>query len=91
MYLLSGLFGAILGAAIARNRRVKALDMAQYAAGYGLLFALFGLIITIIFDLTVILRVVSALFRNAQKNRHSSFIARIHQFSRCGANRHGDL
>ena len=34
MYLLSGLFGAILGAAIARKRRGKGLDMAQYAAGY---------------------------------------------------------
>ena len=36
MYLLSGLFGAILGAAIARKRRGKGLDMAQYAAGYGM-------------------------------------------------------
>ena len=54
MYLLSGLFGAILGAAIARRRRGKGLDMAQYAAGYGILFALMGLIITIIIDRTVI-------------------------------------
>ena len=54
MYLLSGLFGAILGVAIARKRRGKGLDMAQYAAGYGILFALIGLIITIIIDRTVI-------------------------------------
>ena len=54
MYLLSGLFGAILGAAIARKRRGKGLDMAQYAAGYGILFALIGLILTIIVDRTVI-------------------------------------
>ena len=54
MYLLSGLFGAILGAAIARKRRGKGLDMAQYAACYGILFALIGLILTIIVDRTVI-------------------------------------
>ena len=54
IYLLSGLFGAILGAAIARKRRGKGLDMAQYAAGYGILFALIGLILTIIVDRTVI-------------------------------------
>ena len=54
MYLLSGLLGAILGAAIARKRRGKGLDIVQYAAGYGILFALIGLILTIIADRTVI-------------------------------------
>ena len=54
MYLLSGLFGAMLGESIARKRRGKGLDMAQDAAGDGILLALIGLIITIIIDRTVI-------------------------------------
>jgi cytochrome c biogenesis protein CcdA len=35
--------GAILGAITARRRKGVVLDMAQYAAGYGIAFALLGL------------------------------------------------
>ncbi len=39
--------GAILGALTARRRGGKAADMAQYAAAYGIAFALLGLFLTI--------------------------------------------
>ncbi|SPF80321.1 apolipoprotein acyltransferase [Pseudoprimorskyibacter insulae] len=41
------LLGVTVGALTAKRRKGKPLDMAQYAAGYGILFALMGLIITI--------------------------------------------
>ena len=40
--------GAILGAVTARNREGSGLDMAQYAAGYGIAFGLVGLFLTLI-------------------------------------------
>lgn len=40
--------GAILGAITARNREGTGLDMAQYAAGYGIAFGLLGLFLTLI-------------------------------------------
>lgn len=40
--------GAVLGALTARKRNGNAADMAQYAAGYGIAFALAGLIISLI-------------------------------------------
>lgn len=51
MIVLTGLaLGAILGANIARKRGGKALDMLQYAAGFGIAFALLGMFITIILE-----------------------------------------
>ncbi len=40
--------GAILGGLSARKRNGNAADMAQYAAGYGIAFALVGLILSLI-------------------------------------------
>ena len=48
--LLSALAGAVLGGTTARRHRGNAADMAQYAAGYGILFALIGLIATIVLE-----------------------------------------
>lgn len=40
--------GVILGVAAARKRNGNRADMAQYAAGYGIAFALLGLILSLI-------------------------------------------
>ena len=40
-------FGALLGAGIARRRGGVGLDQAQYAAGYGIAFGILGLFVTI--------------------------------------------
>ncbi|WP_171234453.1 MULTISPECIES: hypothetical protein [unclassified Ruegeria] len=42
------ILGAILGALTAKKRNGNGADMAQYAAGYGIAFALLGLIISLI-------------------------------------------
>ena len=42
------LCGAIVGAITAKNREGTGLDIAQYAAGYGIAFGLLGLFLTII-------------------------------------------
>lgn len=39
--------GALWGAFLARRRKGRALDMAQYAAGFGILFALIGLVLAV--------------------------------------------
>lgn len=50
MYLILGIAGALIGARIAKKRNGTRFDMAQYAAGYGILFALIGLVLTVILD-----------------------------------------
>jgi len=48
MIVLAGmLFGGIYGAMLARRREGSKLDMAQYAAGFGIAFGLLGLFLTI--------------------------------------------
>lgn len=48
MFVFGGmLIGAIWGGMTARRRGGKPLDMAQYAAGYGILFALLGMVLTV--------------------------------------------
>ncbi len=42
------ILGAILGALTARKRNGSGADMAQYAAGYGIAFALAGLVISLV-------------------------------------------
>ncbi|NVO55548.1 hypothetical protein HW561_07085 [Rhodobacteraceae bacterium B1Z28] len=42
------MLGAILGVLTARKRNGSGADMAQYAAGYGIAFALVGLVISLI-------------------------------------------
>ena len=41
--LIAGLIGAIIGALTARRRKGTAADIAQYAAGYGIAFAVAGI------------------------------------------------
>lgn len=49
MIVIAGLvLGAAIGARVALKRGGRKLDALQYGAGYGILFALFGLVITII-------------------------------------------
>ena len=47
------LIGAFTGGYTARKRGGNALDMAQYAAGYGLAFLIVGLIATLLIDRTL--------------------------------------
>jgi len=56
MYLFScGIIGAFFGMRTAKKRNGGAADIAQYGATYGILFALIGLILTIIAARTGIL------------------------------------
>jgi hypothetical protein len=49
--IIGGLIlGVIIGAATALRRGGRKLDALQYAAGYGILFCLIGLFVTIILD-----------------------------------------
>ncbi len=51
MIVLAGLvLGAALGANIARKRGGNGLDVAQYAAGFAIAFALLGLFLTIFIE-----------------------------------------
>ena len=51
MIIAAGLFsGAFVGAFTAKRRGGKGLDMAQYAAGFGIAFMLVGLFLTIILE-----------------------------------------
>ena len=54
MYLLLGILGVVLGARTAKKRNGTRADIAQYAAVYGIFFALIGLIFTIILDRSVV-------------------------------------
>lgn len=54
MYLIIGLIGALIGAFRAKKLNGSKADMLQYAAGFGILFAVLGLVATIILDRTVI-------------------------------------
>lgn len=51
MVVIAGLvFGALWGALLAKKRGGKGLDIAQYAAGYGIAFALVGMFLTIFLE-----------------------------------------
>lgn len=43
-------FGALFGWMRARNRKGNRLDMVQYAAIFGILFAIIGLFVTLILE-----------------------------------------
>ncbi len=47
------LIGVGLGIRTARKRNGNRLDMAQYAAGYGIAFTLLGILVTIIIERTI--------------------------------------
>ncbi|MGJ8545298.1 MAG: apolipoprotein acyltransferase [Sulfitobacter sp.] len=42
--------GAVIGAMTARKRKGNRKDMAQYAAGYGMAFAIVGMILTVVIE-----------------------------------------
>jgi hypothetical protein len=42
------IIGAVLGALTARKRNGSGADIAQYAAGYGIAFALAGLVLSLV-------------------------------------------
>ncbi|MGY9049969.1 hypothetical protein P775_18985 [Puniceibacterium antarcticum] len=48
--IAAALLGALTGGFKARNRKGNAADIAQYAAGFGIFFALIGLIVTVALD-----------------------------------------
>ncbi|MEL7125197.1 MAG: apolipoprotein acyltransferase [Pseudomonadota bacterium] len=50
IYIPAALIGGVIGGFTAKRRGGKGLDIAQYAAAYGIAFALLGLIVTIILD-----------------------------------------
>ena len=50
IYSLLGILGAIVGGLTARKRQGNRKDIAQYAAGYGIAFALLGLVLTVMID-----------------------------------------
>ena len=50
MYLLLGLIGATIGGMTAKRRKGRAADIVQYAAVYGILFTIVGLLLTIILE-----------------------------------------
>lgn len=51
MVVIAGLvFGGLWGALLAKKRGGKGLDIAQYAAGYGIAFALVGMFLTIFLE-----------------------------------------
>ena len=45
--IITGLIGALIGGFIARRRKGRALDIAQYAGAYFLAFAIVGLLINV--------------------------------------------
>ncbi|MEM9425497.1 MAG: apolipoprotein acyltransferase [Pseudomonadota bacterium] len=48
--LASGLFGVFQGYRTAKKRNGNRLDMAQYAAGYGIAFTLLGILLTLLIE-----------------------------------------
>ena len=54
IYTVLGVLGAVLGGMTARKRGGNRKDIAQYAAGYGIAFALIGFVLTVLLDRWVI-------------------------------------
>ena len=52
--LLMSLAGALWGAFLARRRKGTRLDMAQYAAGFAILFAILGMFVTIFVERAIV-------------------------------------
>ncbi|MEO9682703.1 MAG: apolipoprotein acyltransferase [Tateyamaria sp.] len=48
--IVAAIIGAFVGGFTARKRNGNKLDIAQYAAGYGLAFIIVGMIATVIID-----------------------------------------
>ncbi|MCF6232121.1 MAG: apolipoprotein acyltransferase [Rhodobacteraceae bacterium] len=52
--IVSGFIGAVLGGLKAKKRKGTGADMLQYAAGYGIAFALVGMMVAIAIDRLVV-------------------------------------
>ena len=50
IYIVLGIIGAVVGGFTAKKRKGARADIAQYAAAYGIAFALLGLVITVLLD-----------------------------------------
>jgi hypothetical protein len=50
LVLVGAVAGAIWGAWLARMRKGSRMDMAQYAGGFGIAFAVLGLFATLLLD-----------------------------------------
>lgn len=50
IYIPMGILGILIGSFTAKKRNGSLADVLQYAAGYGIAFALMGLIVTIVLD-----------------------------------------
>lgn len=48
--ILSALVGAVIGGTTARRRKGNGADIAQYAAGYAIAFAVLGLFATLLVE-----------------------------------------
>ncbi|QIE42104.1 apolipoprotein acyltransferase [Meridianimarinicoccus aquatilis] len=48
--IVVGLIGAVYGGLLAKRRKGKPADIAQYAAGYGLAFAIVGLFAVVLLN-----------------------------------------
>lgn len=48
--IVMALIGAVLGGMTAKKRSGTRADIAQYAAGYGIAFALAGMVLTLLID-----------------------------------------
>lgn len=51
--LAAGLFGAVIGGLTAKRRKGTAADIAQYAAGYGIAFAIVGVFAGLLLEFLV--------------------------------------
>lgn len=51
--LVLALVGAVTGGVTAKRRGGTGLDIAQYAAGYAMAFAIIGLFVTVFFERSV--------------------------------------
>lgn len=51
--ILLAIAGALLGGITAKRRKGNKADIAQYAVGYAILFALIGLILTIVVEKSI--------------------------------------
>ena len=54
IYIILAIVGAVLGGRTAAKRGGNRLDIAQYAVGHGIAFALVGFVLTVLLDRWVI-------------------------------------
>ena len=73
MYLIAAIFGAFIGGMTAKKRKGAILDIAFYAAGYAIAFALITLIVTNFFAPSPSTTICLAKFKHSFFNAISNF------------------